>query len=348
MHRSGAVRQEFGVRKLSYIELSAVVPCYNEEESLAELFRRLDAACANVASRYEILLIDDGSKDRTWELISGLAEANPQLVGVRLARNHGHQLALSAGLSVCRGQRVLIIDADLQDPPELLPKMMEAIDEGAEVVYGKRTVRQGETQFKKFTAQLFYRLLNRLVDIEIPLDTGDFRLMTRKALDFLLSMPEQHRFIRGMVAWIGLKQVPLEYVREERFAGETKYPIAKMIGLAIDAITGFSVRPLRISTYLGFWVAGLAALLLAYSLFSWAFFQTVSGWTSLIGVVLALGAIQLVVLGVIGEYLGRLFLEAKRRPLFLIDEIKHSGEIAQTLSPPLNNGKTDAYMLGER
>ena len=205
------------------------MPCFNEETGLSELYPRLSRACREaVGDDYEIVLVDDGSTDRTWPLIRELAEQDGHVVGVTLSRNHGHQLALTAGLSVCRGDRVLILDADLQDPPELVSEMMALIErEGADVVYGQRLSRDGESWHKKATASLFYRLLGRMTDLSIPVDTGDFRLMTRRALSVLQSMPEQHRFIRGMVSWIGFHQVPFHYNRAQRFAGETKYPHAQ-------------------------------------------------------------------------------------------------------------------------
>ncbi|MEM8936847.1 MAG: glycosyltransferase family 2 protein [Pseudomonadota bacterium] len=306
----------------SAVALSVVVPCYNEQDSLNELHRRLSEVCqAQCGTDYEIVLIDDGSKDATWATMAALTENDPNVVAVRLTRNHGHQLALSAGLEVCKGARILIIDADLQDPPELLGPMMAKMDDGAHVVYGRRISRAGETWFKRVSASMFYRLLRRLVEIDVPLDTGDFRLMSRKALDLLRQMPENHRFIRGMVTWIGLEQTPIDYERDKRFAGETNYPLRKMIGLAFDAITGFSTKPLKIASYLGFIFAFLAMLGILYTFYSLAFTNTVSGWASVMTVVLVLGSVQLLVLGVFGEYLGRLFVEAKRRPIFLIDQV---------------------------
>ena len=304
--------------------LSVVVPCYNEAESLRELHRRVTLACravlacrAELESSYELVLVNDGSTDGTWAVIRELAEGDPNVVGVSLSRNHGHQLALTSGLSLCRGERVLILDADLQDPPELLGQMMDLMDKGADIVYGKRIRREEETWFKKLTAAAFYRALDR----PIPVDTGDFRLMSRRAVDVLNAMPEQHRFIRGMVSWIGLTQVPLHYLRQGRYAGSTKYPLAKMVRFAVDAISSFSIMPLRLASYLGvlFGVGGL--LTLAYVLYSWLTHQTVQGWTSVITIVLILGSAQLLLLGVFGEYLGRLYLESKRRPLFVIDQI---------------------------
>ena len=309
------------------VTLSVVAPCFNEAEGLQELYRRVTAVCRNVAGEaYEIVLVNDGSSDATWADIRALTARDAHVVGVNLSRNYGHQLALSAGLTVCRGVRVLVIDADLQDPPELLPQMMALMDQGADVVYGQRGERVGETWFKRTSAAMFYRVLHRMVDIDIPLDTGDFRLISRRALDILNDMPEQHRFIRGMVSWIGLTQVPIVYKRQERFAGETKYPLRKMIRFALDAITGFSIRPLRVAIYMGalFGLGGL--LVLGYTLYGWLSHETVEGWTSLMAVVLVLGSVQLLVVGVLGEYLGRLYLESKRRPLFVIDEIVTHGE----------------------
>lgn len=311
--------------------LSVVVPCYNEQESLPELIRRLSDVCQAYAEPgYEIVLIDDGSRDQTRTLIQEFADKRSDIVGVFLSRNHGHQLALTAGLRICRGARILIIDADLQDPPELLPDMMALMDEGADVVYGKRTERKGESAFKLATAHVFYRLLNRLIDVDIPNDTGDFRLMSRRALNTLNEMPEQHRFIRGMVSWIGYRQVPIEYAREARFAGETKYPFKKMLGFAVDAIAGFSVLPLRFSIYLGFLCAVVGILFLGYTAYSYFAGITVQGWTTLMVVVLILGSGQLLVLGVIGEYLGRLYMQSKKRPLFIIEDIVGLEHIAET------------------
>ncbi|WP_172294105.1 glycosyltransferase family 2 protein [Pseudoruegeria sp. HB172150] len=306
--------------------VSAVVPCYQEEATLPELHRRLTGACADaVGDAYEIVLIDDGSCDRTWETIAKLSDADPRVVGVKLARNHGHQIALTAGLELCRGDRIFILDADLQDPPELLAPMMAKMDEGFDVVYGQRRERAGETWFKRASAKAFYRLLSRLSDTPIPRDTGDFRLMSRRVLDVLKSMPERQRFVRGMVAWAGFSQVAFPYERDARHAGETNYSLKKMLGLSTDAITGFSIVPLKLASWLGFVFAAIAMGLIVYSLASWLFFSTVSGWTSLIIVFLVLSSVQLLVLGVIGEYLGRLFIEAKQRPVFIVDRVLVGG-----------------------
>jgi polyisoprenyl-phosphate glycosyltransferase len=304
------------------VTLSIVAPCYNEEAGLEEFHGRVSAVCRKViGDSYEIVLINDGSRDGTWSKIRTLAHSDPRVLGVNLARNHGHQLALSAGLTVCRGDRVLAIDADLQDPPELLGEMMRMMDEGADVVYGQRTERAGETWFKSKTAHLFYRLLRRLVDIEIPIDTGDFRLMSRRALNILNAMPKRNRYIRGMVSWIGLRQVPIRYSRHSRFAGSTGYPFRKMILLAVDAITGFSVIPLRLAAFGGMALGVLGLVFVVWVIVDWATGNVVRGWTSVMSIVLIIGSVQLLVLGIFGEYLGRMFFEVKRRPLFVIDEV---------------------------
>jgi glycosyltransferase involved in cell wall biosynthesis len=306
----------------SVCELSVVVPCHNESGNLETLHRRVAETCAALTSDFEVVLVDDGSTDATWQGIARLSAADAHVVGVKLSRNHGHQLALTAGLHVCRGRRILIIDADLQDPPELLPEMMRLMDEGAEVVYGQRRKREGEGPLKKATAALFYRLIRWLSDVPIPSDTGDFRLMSRRALDVLLSMPERSRFIRGMVSWIGFRQVPLLYDRAPRFAGRTNYNYPKMIRFALDAITGFSIRPLILASLAGVCFALLSLGVVVYALVSWLFFSTVTGWTSLIAVVAALGSVQLFVLGIFGEYLGRLAMQSQGRPLFIIEEVR--------------------------
>ncbi|HEX8225153.1 MAG TPA: glycosyltransferase family 2 protein [Allosphingosinicella sp.] len=323
--------------------LSIVVPCYNEEACLAELHGRLTAAARSVAGEdYEIVLVNDGSRDRSWEMMRSLSAGDPRLVAINLSRNHGHQLALTAGLDLCSGRRILIIDADLQDPPELLPAMIVEMDErGADVVYAVRRARAGETAFKRGTAKLFYRLLSRLAEIEIPRDTGDFRLMSRRALDALLSLPEQARFIRGMVAWVGFRQVPIAYDRAERHAGQSKYPLSKMVRFALDAVTGFSTAPLRMASHIGLWLVAASVLLLAYIAIGFLTGTAIQGWTSLMLVVVVLGAVQMFVLGMIGEYLGRLYMEAKHRPLYIVAEIAgHAGG-----SPSLGHVAHEAEMI---
>ena len=308
--------------------LSIVVPCFNEEACLAELHQRLaSAARIAVGEDYELVLVNDGSRDASWAVMQQMAAVDPHVVAVNLSRNHGHQLALTAGLDLCRGDVILIIDADLQDPPELLPKMLAAMyEQDADVVYGVRKSRAGETAFKRATAHGFYRLLSRATEVDIPLDAGDFRLMSRRALDALLAMPEQARFIRGMVAWIGFRQVPFAYDRAERFAGETKYPLKKMMRFAFDALTGFSSAPLKLASHAGLWLSLGSVLLILYIAYAWIAGQSIQGWTSLMLVVVVLGAIQMFVLALMGEYIGRLYNEAKRRPLYIVQEVAGGGE----------------------
>jgi polyisoprenyl-phosphate glycosyltransferase len=301
--------------------LSVVTPCYNEEEVLPEFLRRMTAVLDGVGLSAEIVVVDDGSRDGTWRVLTEAAARDSRIVAVQLMRNHGHQLALTAGLTVCRGGRILVMDADLQDPPELLPDMMGLMDEGADVVYGQRRQREGETLFKRATAAGFYRVIGRLTDVDIPSDTGDFRLMTRRVLDLLLAMPERHRFIRGMVAWIGGKQVPLLYDRKARAAGETKYPLSKMIRFAVDAITAFSVVPLMASMTIGWIMAGVGLAFFAYSIVGFMLGYNLPGWTSLMAAMGLLGGMQFLMLGIIGAYLGRLYDQSKGRPLFMIREI---------------------------
>jgi polyisoprenyl-phosphate glycosyltransferase len=315
-----------------HLRLSIVAPCYNEEAGLEEFHRRMSAAAKEAAgSDYELVLVNDGSDDRTWEIMVDLAKRDPQLVAVNLSRRHGHQRAMTAGLHSCRGDRVLTIDSDLQDPPELLGEMWRLMDRvEADVVYGQRRERQGETILKRGTAALFYRLLRQLADGDMPVDSGDFRLMSRKVIDILNAMPEQQRFIRGMVSWIGLRQVALAYDRAPRTTGSSNYSLGRMFSLAFDALTSFSIMPLRLASYLGIILGFLSLLMLGYTLGSWAFGHVVEGWTSLSTLILVLGSTQLILFGLLGEYVGRLYLESKRRPLFVIDEIR-TGENA---SPP--------------
>ena len=304
-------------------KLSIVVPCFNEEACIPELHRRLTAAARTaVGEDYEIVLVNDGSRDGSWLAMRALAASDRHVVAVNLSRNHGHQLALTAGLDLCRGEKILIIDADLQDPPELLPAMLDTMrDQDADVVYGVRRSRAGETAFKRATAHGFYRLLSRATEIDIPLDAGDFRLMSRRALDALLAMPEQSRFIRGMVAWIGFRQVPFPYDREQRFAGTTKYPLRKMLRFAFDALTGFSSAPLKLASHAGLLLSLGSLLLLAYIAYAFLAGRSIQGWTSLMLVVVVLGAVQMFVLALMGEYIGRLYNEVKGRPLYVVQEV---------------------------
>lgn len=302
--------------------LSVVAPCYNEEAVLLEFHRRMSAACQELALPYELVLVNDGSRDATWELMQHLTRDDPNVVAVNLARNHGHQLALTAGLSVCRGEHILIIDADLQDPPELLPTMLKIAEEGADVVYGQRRKRQGESWFKRVSAALFYRCIGQLSSVPIPPDTGDFRLISRRVLEALLAMPERHRFIRGMVSWIGFHQEAILYDRDPRFAGETKYPLRKMWRLAVDAVTSFSTQPLHFAGYLGVALLLASTALLGGSLVQGLTGAAVDQLLVQLGAMGFLGGVQLMGLGVLGTYLGRLCEQSKGRPLFLIERVE--------------------------
>lgn len=302
--------------------LSVVIPCYNEQGSIGPLLERLNPACEqSFGKSYEIILIDDGSSDGCWNEILDYANNENHICGIKLARNAGHQKALSAGLQHARGDYIFILDADLQDPPELLSQMYQMINEGSDVVYGQRRERAGETWFKKKTATLFYRTLSRLSDVDIPKDTGDFRLMTRPVLDALNTMPEAHRFVRGMVSWVGFTQNALLYDRDERFTGETHYPLRKMLSFAIDAITSFSVIPLRAASIAGALMAVVAFLGMIATGIAYVSGYTVEGWTSLAVLVLFGMGTQLLFMGVIGEYIGRIYSEVKRRPLYIIEHI---------------------------
>ncbi|HEU5096582.1 MAG TPA: glycosyltransferase family 2 protein [Reyranella sp.] len=305
--------------------LSVVAPCFNEESVLPEFLQRVGQVLDRLGASSEIVLVDDGSRDGTWPILAAAAAEDRRVVAVRLMRNHGHQLALTAGLSICRGERILIIDADLQDPPELLPEMMALMDRGADVVYGQRRQREGETLFKRASAAAFYRLIGRMTDVDIPRDAGDFRLVTRRVLDILLAMPERHRFIRGMVAWIGGRQVPLVYDRKPRAAGDSKYPLGRMVRFAVDAITAFSVVPLMASMTIGWIMAAVGFAFFVYSIVGWLLGATLPGWTSLMAALGLLGGMQFLMLGIIGAYLGRLYDQSKGRPLFMIRDIVGGG-----------------------
>jgi len=300
---------------------SIVAPIYNEKENLSELYRRIKEVMDSTGESWELLLVDDGSTDGSTEIIHRLAEQDERVRPVIFARNFGHQIAITAGWDYARGDAVIIIDADLQDPPELILEMAKKWKEGYEVVYAVRAEREGESWFKLWTASLFYRLIYRITDVKIPLDTGDFRLMDRKVVNVLKQMRERHRFPRGMSAWVGFRQVGVEYKRAARFAGETKYPFKKMFRLALNAITGFSYFPLQVATYFGFISAGLAAIAIPIVIYtrvtgSRAFF----GQATTLIAVLFLGGVQLICVGILGEYVGRLYDEAKGRPLYIVRE----------------------------
>ena len=302
--------------------LSVIVPCFNEEQVIGETHRRL-VATLNVIedASYELLYVDDGSRDKTLSLLREISSSNSNARVVALSRNFGHQIAVTAGLEHASGDAVVVIDADLQDPPQVILEMLDRWQDGVDVAYGVRSEREGETAFKLWTAKLFYRFINRLSDVAIPLDTGDFRLMDREVVKALLSMPERDRFVRGMVAWVGFSQEPVYYRRAARLAGETKYPLRKMLLFATDGILSFSRVPLRLAVYMGFLAAGLALLGIVYALALRLLTDVwVTGWTLLFIGMLFLGGVQLLFLGVMGEYLGRIYGEVKRRPLYLVKE----------------------------
>jgi len=301
--------------------LSVVAPVYNEEAILPELYRRLVAVLDGAGLDWELVLVNDGSRDRSPQIMRELHAADPRVKVVDFARNFGHQVAITAGADYAQGDAVVIIDADLQDPPEVILNLLAKWREGYEVVYAVRAERKGETWFKEFTAKAFYRIIYKITDINIPMDTGDFRLMDRKVVEALRTMREKHRFMRGMSVWVGFKQVGVEYVRAERYAGETKYPLKKMLKFALDGITSFSYFPLQVATYIGFIAAALAVLGIILTVIlrltgSHAFY----GQATTLVAVLFLGGVQLISLGIIGEYLGRIYDEVKGRPLYIVRE----------------------------
>jgi polyisoprenyl-phosphate glycosyltransferase len=298
--------------------LSIVVPCYEDEEILPQTVARLHAAAQATGLSYEIVLVDDGSRDGTWGVIAARVKQDPRVRGVRLSRNFGHQMALTAGLERARGAEVFVIDDDLQDPPELLGPMLAKRREGYDIVYGKRRSRAGETWFKRASAKAFYRVIGYLAEVDIPQDTGDFRLMSRRAVDAFLRLPENSRFIRGMIAWIGFAQVGVLYDRQARGAGKSNYTLGKLVRFSADAITGFSIKPLRVATLASAGLLASALLITFWALYERFVEGTVRGWASLIVTILLVGAVQTFILGIIGEYIGRLFIEAKRRPLYLV------------------------------
>ncbi len=306
---------------------SVVAPVYNESGSLPEFYRRVKETMDQLGDTWELVLVDDGSRDDSPELMRQIAAQDPHVRPVIFARNFGHQLAVTAGLDYSRGQAVIMMDSDLQDPPEVIPELIARWREGYEVVYATRAEREGETWFKLFTASLFYRLIYRITDVKIPLDTGDFRLMDRKVVDVLNQMRERHRFLRGMSVWVGFKQIGVPYKRAARFAGETKYPLKKMLKFASDAITGFSFFPLQLATYIGFIAAGLSILAIPVVIgMRIAGSQAFFGQATTLIAVLFLGGVQLVSLGILGEYLGRLYDEARGRPLYIVRDAPKDDE----------------------
>ena len=303
-------------------KISVIIPVFNEEGSISELLNRLQTVLKQQQISSEIILVDDGSTDGTLPILQEFANKNNEVKLIVFSRNFGNQAAVSAGLNYCIGECAIIIDADLQDPPELLPELIAKWQEGYEVVFAQRVARKGESLFKKITASIFYRLLQKLTQVDIPPDTGDFRLIDRKVITTLNEMPEKNRFLRGMVSWAGFRQTGITYVRQERFAGETKFPFFKMLKFALTGITSFSFVPLQLASYFGFMVSAGAFISGLYVLYLKFFTdKTIQGWTSLMIALLFLGGIQLITLGIIGEYIGRMSDEVKQRPAYLIREM---------------------------
>lgn len=308
---------------MNLIRYSIVAPCWNEEGNLPELYRRITEVLQQTGEAWELVLINDGSRDRTADIIRELHATDPRVHYIDFARNFGHQIAVTAGMDYAQGEVVILIDSDLQDPPELILEMIKKWQEGYKVVYAVRQERKGETWFKLFTAKLFYRLIYLITDVHIPLDTGDFRLMDRQVVEQMKRMKEHHRFIRGLTSWVGFKQTGVYYVREERFSGETKYPLRRMVRFAITAITGFSIFPLQLATIMGFIIALLSALfILAAIVARLSGGHVFEGQATTLVMVLFLGSIQLISLGIIGEYLGRIYDEVRGRPLYVVNEAK--------------------------
>lgn len=303
--------------------ISVVVPMYNEEEVIMETYKRLKAVMDETGEKYELIFVNDGSRDKTRDLAAAICYKDKNVKLIDFARNFGHQVAISAGMDNSSGDAVVVIDADLQDPPEVIPQMIAKWREGFDVVYGKRLKREGDSFFKKFTAKIFYRTLNKLTDTEIPVDTGDFRLIDRKVCDALKNnISEKNRYVRGIISWLGFKSAPVEFVREKRFAGTTKYPLKKMLKFASDAIMSFSLKPLKLATYLGVGIsiASFIYMVVLVILKLCGVLSTVLGWTSIVAISLFFNGLILMILGILGSYIGRIYEEVKGRPLYVIQD----------------------------
>lgn len=305
---------------------SVVAPVYNEEETVPHFYQRVVSVMESLGEPFEIVLVNDGSRDGSNRVMAEIQQRDPRVRVVEFSRNFGHQIAISAGLDYARGQCVVIIDSDLQDPPEVIPEMIERWRAGAEVVYAQRAKRVGETRFKLFTASIFYRLITRLTAVDIPRDTGDFRLLDRRVVDSLVAMREHHRFMRGLSAWVGFRQEAVLYDRRERFAGTTKYPFHKMLRFSIDAITSFSHVPLQLATTFGFVLAGISLLGILIAVILRIMHGAIVGQATTLILVLFMGGIQLIFLGVIGEYLGRIYDEVRARPLYIVRAVLEETE----------------------
>jgi len=305
------------------LKYSLVIPVYNEEQTLWELYRRTSAVMDRLDGSVELIFVDDGSRDRSLQLLRELHEKDPRVCYLSLARNFGHQIAVTAGLNFVRGQVIIILDADLQDPPELIPDMIAQWQQGYQVVYAQRTLRRQERWGKRVTAYVFYRLLNQVADINIPSDTGDFCLMDRQVVDILNAMPERNRYIRGLRSWVGFRQTSIRFERDPRFAGEVGYTFSKSLALAINAMVSFSILPLRLSTYVGL-LAAVVAIIMGLLVLYWRIFvphSPLTGFTMILVAIFFLGAVQLVSIGILGEYVGRIYEEVKGRPLYTLAEV---------------------------
>ncbi|MBP2675173.1 MAG: glycosyl transferase family protein [Deltaproteobacteria bacterium] len=323
--------------------LSVVVPVFDEAETVDAFYERAKSALDPLSPMsYELVFVDDGSRDGSFEKLAGIADRDPRVRIVKLSRNFGHQNAVTAGIDAARGDAVVIIDADLQDPPEVIPGMIRKWREGFDVVYGVRETREGEKWMKRYTASLFYRVMKRVTRVEIPVDVGDFRLMSRRVVDNFNRIRERDRFIRGLVSWVGFRQAGVLYRRERRFAGETKYPLSKMIRFSMDGITSFSHAPLKIATWLGYGVSFIALLYTVVIIFEKFMGMTVPGFASIMAGMLFLGGVQLICLGIMGEYVGRIFNETKGRPIYILEEIYEKPPAAGNAPYPAGDGGSDA------
>jgi polyisoprenyl-phosphate glycosyltransferase len=330
-------RARFDSRHTDHPAISVVIPIFNEEAVIPELYRRMTEVMENIGESWEIICVNDGSRDRSVELLRELHERDPRIKLVNFSRNFGHQIAITAGMDYAQGDAVVVIDADLQDPPELIGEMVQKWREGYEVVYAVRADRRGESFFKLWTASVFYRMLRRITDVDIPLDTGDFRLMDRGAVLAMRRLREHHRFMRGLSSWIGFKQIGIPYERVERFAGETKYPLRKMLRLTSDAITSFSYVPLRLATYFGFSLALISLIgIITTIVMRLSGVRAFEGQASTLVMVLFLGGIQLIFLGIIGEYLSRIYDEVKDRPLYIVATAHGFSDLPDIPAPPVN------------
>lgn len=329
-------------RNRKQVRYSVIIPMYNEEAVITETYRRLKQVMNGMGESYELIFVNDGSKDRSAALIRQFSKSDDTVMLLDLSRNFGHQLAITAGMDYASGDAVIVIDADLQDPPELIADMAAKWKQGFEVVYAKRTKRNGETLFKKWSASLFYRVLRASTEISIPVDTGDFRLMDRRVVEELKRLPENNRFVRGLVSWVGFRQTAIEYERDERLAGETKYPLKRMIKLCLDGITSFSYKPLKLAGYLGALLSFAGFLFLIYAIGVKLFTDTVAkGWTSMISLQLIFNGVILIMLGIIGEYVGRIYDETKARPLYIVRECVTGGGLEDPQDPAYSPGDID-------